>query len=206
MSELRQALSEINAIRAQVARGTEFRGYGPMSVAASGVLALMVAAVQTYGFAASSREPAIFLSIWVATAAVSVALTATETLARARRVHSGFALEMIHAALEQFLPCIAVGIALTAVATRAAREEIWMLPGLWGLVFGLGVFASCRFLPRQMFAVGVWYLIAGLASLMIASGPRTLMPWEMGISFGVGQLLVAAVLRYCVEESCAENH
>ncbi len=36
MSDLRQALSEISAIRAQVARGTQFRGYGPASIAASG--------------------------------------------------------------------------------------------------------------------------------------------------------------------------
>jgi len=46
MTELRQALAEIRAIRTQVARGTQFRGYGPRSIAASGVLAFAVAAVQ----------------------------------------------------------------------------------------------------------------------------------------------------------------
>jgi hypothetical protein len=206
MTELRQALNEINAIRAQVARGSEFRGYGPLSIACSGLLALIVAAVQVYGMGDSGREASIFLSIWVATAAVSVALTTVETIVRARRVHSGFASAMIHAALEQFLPSIAVGMALTAVVTRVAPAEIWMLPGLWELLFGLGVFASCRFLPRQMFAVGIWYLVAGLACLTIASGPRTLMPWEMGIPFGVGQLLVAAVLHFGFEGSCEESH
>ena len=75
-----------------------------------------------------------------------------------------------------------------------------MLPGLWALIFSLGVFASCRFLPRQMFAVGLWYLVCGLVCLMMASGRRVLSPWEMGIPFGVGQLLVAAVLRYGFEE------
>ena len=71
-----------------------------------------------------------------------------------------------------------------------------MLPGLWQLIFSLGVFASCRFLPRQMFAVGVWYLAAGLFCLVAESAARALSPWEMGIPFGVGQLLVAAVLRF----------
>ena len=206
MTELRQALNEINAIRAQVARGTEFRGYGPLSIASSGVLALLVAAAQTYGLHDAGRDPSTFLLIWITTAAVCVALTTVETVTRARRVHSGFAVEMIHAALEQFLPSIAAGIALTAVVTRVAREELWMLPGLWQLVFGLGVFASCRFLPRQMFAVGVWYLVTGLTCLTIASGQRTMMPWEMGIPFGVGQLLVAAVLHYGFEDSCEERH
>jgi len=34
MTDLSQALAEISAIRAQVARGTQFRGYGPASIAA----------------------------------------------------------------------------------------------------------------------------------------------------------------------------
>jgi len=79
---------------------------------------------------------------------------------------------------------------------RAAPREVWLLPGLWALVFSLGVFASCRFLPRQTFAVGVWYLVAGLTCLLVQSGSRTFLPWTMGISFGVGQLLVALVLQY----------
>jgi hypothetical protein len=51
-----------------------------------------------------------------------------------------------------------------------------------------------------MFGVGVWYLAAGLTCLMIESGPGVLSPWAMGIPFGIGQLLVAAVLRYGFEE------
>ena len=45
MKELQRALSEIQCIRSQVARGTEFRGYGPASIALSGVLALLGAAM-----------------------------------------------------------------------------------------------------------------------------------------------------------------
>ena len=41
MKDLRQALSEIHTIRNQVARGTEFRGYGPASIAVSGILAFL---------------------------------------------------------------------------------------------------------------------------------------------------------------------
>jgi hypothetical protein len=102
--------------------------------------------------------------------------------------------------LEQFLPALIVGVLLTGVLFISAPAELWMLPGLWELMFSLGVFASCRFLPRQTFAVGVWYLACGLACLTIESGPRVLVPWEMGIPFGVGQLLLAAVLQYGFEE------
>jgi hypothetical protein len=197
MKELQQALSEIHTIRNQVARGTEFRGYGPASIAVSGILALLVAAAQSQWMATPGRaDLTIWLSVWAGTAAVSVLLTGIETFARARRVHVGFAREMVQSAVAQFLPAIMVGFLLTVVMMRTAAQECWMLPGLWELVFSLGVFASCRFLPRQMFAVGVWYLAAGLFCLAAGSTTRALSPWMMGIPFGVGQLLVAAVLQF----------
>ena len=194
MRELRQALAEINAIKAQVALGTQFRGYGPRSIAASGVLALLVATAQARFLRVSERDFGIFLVVWGATAAVSVALSVWETLSRAKRVHIGFSNEMIHAAVAQFLPAVVVGILLTVVLTRTAPQVLWMLPGLWEVAFSLGIFASCRFLPRPMCAVGLWYLVSGLACLAIESGPQTLSPWSMGVPFGIGQLLVAAVL------------
>jgi hypothetical protein len=205
MTELRQALDDINAIRSQVARGTQFRGYGPVSVASSGFLALAVAAAQAHWAQSSERDLRLFLVVWISTAAVAVSLSALETVFRVRRVHSGLAVEMIQAAVEQFLPCIVVGLLLTVVLMCVAPQDSWMLPGLWAVLFSLGVFASCRFLPRQMFAVGAWYLTAGLLSLLIAAGHHVLLPWAMGISFGVGQLLVAAVLHFGFEDAIEES-
>jgi hypothetical protein len=204
LSDLRQALAEINAIRTQVARDTQFRGYGPISIAASGVLALIVAAVQG-GITKDSRDFFAFFLVWATTALIAVGLTATEMIRRTRRVHTGLANEMIQAAVEQFLPALVVGLLLTAVLVWAAPQELWMLPGLWQLLFSLGVFASCRFLPRQTFAVGIWYLFAGLTCLALQSGPKTFSPWSMGIPFGVGQLLVAAVLQYGFEKSIEDT-
>jgi len=205
MTELRQALDDINAIRSQVARGTQFRGYGPVSIASSGILALVVAAAQAHWSQNSEHNLRLFMVVWISTAMIAVALAALETVFRVRRVHSGLAVEMIQAAVEQFLPCVVVGLLLTVVLMSIAPQDSWMLPGLWAVLFSLGVFASCRFLPRQMFAVGAWYLGAGLVSLLIAAGHHVLLPWAMGISFGVGQLLVAAVLRFGFEDTIEES-
>jgi hypothetical protein len=194
MKDLQEALSVIHSIRNQVARGTEFRGYGPASIAASGVLAMLVAAMQAHWM--TKPDLTMWLAVWAGTAAVSVLLAGIETFARARRVHVGFAGEMIEAAVAQFLPAVMVGLLLTVVLVRVAARECWMLPGLWELIFSLGVFASCRFLPRLMFGVGVWYLAAGLFCLAAGSATQSLSPWTMGIPFGVGQLLVAAVLQF----------
>ena len=205
MTELRQALAEIRAIRTQVARGTQFRGYGPRSIAASGVLAFAVAAIQVSWLTGSQHDFSEFLQIWVATAAFSVALSAWETVTRARRLHDGFAKEMTHAAVEQFLPAMVAGILLTVVLVKATPQVTWMLPGLWELIFSLGVFASCRFLPRPMFAVGLWYLASGLTCLAVASVHQAVSPWSMGIPFGIGQLLVAFVLQYNYGDSVEEG-
>jgi hypothetical protein len=194
MKDLQEALSVIHSIRNQVARGTEFRGYGPASIASSGVLAMLVAAMQAHWM--TKPDLTMWLAVWAGTAAVSVLLAGIETFARARRVHVGFAGEMIEAAVAQFLPAVMVGLLLTVVLVRVAARECWMLPGLWELIFSLGVFASCRFLPRLMFGVGVWYLAAGLFCLAAGSATQSLSPWTMGIPFGVGQLLVAAVLQF----------
>ena len=203
MSELHRALAEIKHIRCQVARDTQFRGYGPASVAASGVLALLVAAVQSH-WMRSGTDFRAFAAVWITTAFLSLTMVTIQTLFRARRVHYGLAAEMILAAAEQFLPALVVGTLLTAVVLRAAPVEAWMLPGLWQLLFSLGVFASCRFLPRLTFAVGIWYLITGLTTLIVQGESQLLLPWTMGISFGIGQLFVAAIFQYGYESSDEE--
>jgi hypothetical protein len=195
MADLQKALAEINVIRGQMARAAEFRGYGPATLAVTGVLAFLAAMVQSHWLRNPDHDVGAYLAIWIATAAVSVIIIALETITRTRRVHSGLAREMIHAAVEQFLPAIVAGLLLTVVFVRYAPQNLWMLPGLWQVLFSLGVFSSCQFLPRPMFAVGVWYLAAGLTCLALGGGAWGFSPWVMGVPFGVGQLLVAVVLH-----------
>jgi hypothetical protein len=195
MRDLRRALAEIEAIRDQVARATQFRGYGPLTVAATGVLAVMAAGAQAAYVRDPAAETAAYLSLWAGTAAVSLALIALETVFRARRAHAALSLPMLQSAGEEFLPAIAAGSLLTLVIARDAAGSLWMLPGLWQVIFSLGVFSSCRRLPRPMLAVGLWYLCSGLILLARGDGSYALSPWSMGVPFGVGQILVAAVLR-----------
>ncbi len=194
MTDLNKALSEISTIRGHIARNAEFRGYGPATLTLTGVFAIVAAGLQADLLKAPERDIAAYLAIWVATAAVSLTIISIETVARTRRLHSGFAGLMIHSAMEQFMPAITAGLALTMVLWRSAPQDVWMLPGLWQIVFSLGVFASCRFLPRPMFAVGLWYLAAGLMCLTLGD-KRALSPLAMGVPFGIGQMLVAAVLQ-----------
>jgi hypothetical protein len=197
MTDFDEALAEITAIRSQMARSAGFRGYGPVTLALTGVLAVAAAFLQARLLRDPVREISEYLIIWGTTAALSIILIGIETVRRSRRVHSGLADAMVGTAVEQFMPAAVAGALLTLLLLRTAPENLWMLPGLWQVVFSLGVFASCHFLPRPIFGVGVWYLMTGLACLVYARGAWTLSPWAMGIPYGVGQIAVSAILwRY----------
>jgi hypothetical protein len=196
MKDLNQALTEIAAIRSQIVRTAEFRGYGPVTVAITGLVAIAAAELQARLLPAAAHEAATYLTLWIATAAISTTLIAFEMVLRSRTIHSGLAQEMILHAVEQLVPSGVAGILVTVVLLRVAPDSIWILPGLWQILFSLGVFASARFLPRTIFAVAAWYLVAGLICLSWAAGDRALSPWMMGLPFGIGQLLAAAILQW----------
>lgn len=195
MRDLDRALAEISEIRCQIARDTEFRGYGPATALATGLIAIGAAVVQAWWLKEPGRQALAYIGLWVATAALSAALVGAEMVTRSRRVHSCLADEMIQSAIEQLLPAGVAGVLLTAALAGSAPDSLWLLPGLWQILFALGIFASCRFLPRAMPVVGAWYLGAGLVCIACANGDQAFSPLAMGVPFGIGQLLVAAVLH-----------
>jgi hypothetical protein len=195
MNDLYKALGDISSIRRQMASTTEFRGYGPATLATTGLFAILAAAAQALWFSDPAHHISAYLGVWVSTAVLSAALTGVQMYNRARRIHSGLSNEMLRMAVEQFLPSAAAGLLVTIVLLRYVLFATWMLPGIWQVFFGLGIFSSCRFLPRPMIAAGAWYLLTGLSCLAMG-GNRALSPWTMGISYGAGQLLVAAILLF----------
>lgn len=197
--ELRQALADVAAIRAQLARSEHFYGYRSLTIAFSGVVGLAAAAVQSLWLPDPLAKLPTYLALWVGAAAVNAGVIATEICLRARAAQSPLQKRTALFALEQFLPAAAAGALVTVVIVRSAAEAVWMLPGLWSVLFSLGVFASCRLLPRPLLLVGVWYLGAGLAALAGGQDAAALAPWTMGAAFGVGQLLTALLLHATLE-------
>jgi hypothetical protein len=204
MDDLSKALGDIGSIRRQMARSTEFRGYGPATLAATALFSVAAACAQAMWLPDAAAHPVAYLGLWTGVAVVSGATIGVQMISRSHRMHSVLAGEMIRMAVEQFLPAIGVGAILTLVIANYAPQVLWMMPGLWQILSGLGIFSSCRFLPRAMTGAGVWYLAAGLFTVALADG-RALSPWAMGIPFGVGQLLIAGVLYCNAQETCDEG-
>jgi hypothetical protein len=111
---------------------------------------------------------------------------------------------MIRMAVEQFLPAVGAGLLLTIALSHFVPAVFWMLPGLWQVIFSLGVFSSCRFLPRPMVAAGAWYMLTGLVCITLGDN-RALAPWTMGLAYGAGQLLVAGILFVATPEGTDES-
>jgi hypothetical protein len=176
-----------------------------VTIAATGCLALVAGLAQWAWLPNPATDAFSYIALWVVTAAIAVVLVGVEMIARSRRIHTVLADEMIHAATEQFVPAGVAGALLTFVLYRFAPESLWMLPGLWQIIFSLGFLASCRSLPQPMYAVGVWYLAAGLITLILARDDQAFSPWAMAIAFGAGQFAMAAILCLKVGKNDAQG-
>jgi hypothetical protein len=192
MADLNQALVEIRSIRRQMAQNTVFRGYGPATLFATATVAALTGLVQAYLLPDPAAHPVQYVILWLTIAAFCAALIGTQMLTRANRLHSGMADEMIRMAVAQFLPAAAAGAILPFVLLHVTQNVFWMLPGLWQIIFSLGVFASRRCLPRPMLLVGIWFLLAGMACIALGD-TRSLAPVTMSGAFSVGMGLVAAI-------------
>ena len=204
MTDLNQALVDLREIRRHVAQTTEFRGYGPLTLSATALIALFAGMAQAYWLREPGTHPVEYVALWLTTAVLCASLIATQMLTRAHRQHSGMADEMIRMAVAQFLPAAVVGVILPFVLLRKTPGVFWMLPGLWQIIFSLGVFASCRSLPRAMLLVGVWFLLTGFACLALGDA-RSLAPLRMAGAYAVGMALVAGIHYFSAKKGVSDE-
>jgi hypothetical protein len=201
MRDLDRALADILTIRSQLAAGSAFQGYGPGAVGASGVVALAAAAVQAWSLGGAAPDATAYFTVWIVVAVISVAIMGVEMVARTRRHHSGLADEMLRHAVELMLPAGGVGALLLVALWQFAPDTLWIVPGLWLILVGVGAFASLHILPPSIAFGAAYYVVAGFIVLVLSAGTRTLSPWAMGLPFAIGQILVAIILH-----SASERH
>ena len=197
--QLDEALAQISAIRQQMAQAQVFRGYRSATTAFTALVAVLAAAAQAHWVPDPARQLDAYLAVWCAAAVASIIVVGVEMVVRSRRSDSSLQRQITLVVVDQFAPSLAAGALLTYVVAEFARGAAWMLPGLWAILFSLGLFASRRFLPRGVFLLGGYYLLAGLACLTLEPATRALSPWTMGTMFGVGQLLTAGFLYWTLE-------
>jgi DNA-binding transcriptional ArsR family regulator len=197
MTNLDKALADITAIRTQMARGAEFRGYGPATVAATGFVALFAAAVQAFYLPDPASNVFGYLALWIATAAISVGLIGVEMVGRSRQFTPGSPGDDLGGDRHSFRPAWRVRFNIRSLPFCAT--ERLMVPGLgrsYSASGSLPPAVACR--ARCMRACGIW----GPAQSVSRSraGRDAFSPWPR--TFGLGQLFMRPSLSECRRERC----
>lgn len=192
MSQLSEALSSLSEIHSHLAKGEVYQAITAKPVAVSGCAGALAAALQPNFVAVG--EPATFIWYWLIVAficgvlgssgAIVAYLWEGEPLLRRRtRIVTG-----------QFIPCILAGLLVPLALLSFAAQCVGMLPGLWSVFYGLGLFSTRPYLPRATGWVGLYYLVAGVLLLSFSSPIAVPNGWSLGGPFLFGQLGLALVL------------
>ena len=194
--QVREALERLDEIHDHLTKAEVYPGFRVPGVALAGVVGLVAAAAQPL---VAPPDPAGFVGYWAAVAA------ACGLLGGGAAVHSyavredEFARRRTRRVVAQFFPCLAAGGLLTLAFVRGGPELVRFLPGVWAVVFALGMVSARPYLPRGVGWVGLFYLAAGGLLLLRAADSAELSGWSVGGVFGVGHLATALVL-YVREE------
>lgn len=196
---LREAFDNLAAIRQRMVESELFRGYRALPVAVSGLLAVVAGLLQPLIAAEPMRDVRAFAALWLAVAALSIATASVTMWMRDHFAGPSHTRAITWLAIRQFVPCLIAGAAVTGVIVRFEPAAAWLLPGLWQLFFSQGIFASCRLLPRPIFAAAIFYMVSGIATLVLCRDDWALSPFAMALPFGLGQFLIAAILYWTLE-------
>ena len=188
MKDIESTLDDIARLRDQLAAGSRFQGLAPGVVALTGGAALGLGAWQ-----AKAHSEDLF--IWIILAAMCAMAIGTEAIIRARRLHRSMADRMLNTTLNRFMPAASAAGMTGMMVLLYAPEHSRFLPGIWQLLMGVGIFAMIASLPKQMVWAAGFYFASGTASLALSVGDTPATAWLMGVPFGLGQLLVAAILH-----------
>ena len=195
--EFSKALDQIAEIHAQIAKGEVYRGWRPLPVALSGVAGLGAAWLQPRTLGAA--DPVGFVLYWIAVAAACALVGSGEIVYSYAMNGSDYDRRRTRRVVAQFAPSLGAGAVVTAVSVRLSAALVALLPGLWAIFFGIGIFACRPYLPRASGWVAFYYWCAGAWLLWVADGVLPLRPWAVGGTFGAGQLLAALVLYWNLE-------
>jgi hypothetical protein len=165
----------------------------------------ITACIQPLCIADASGHVDAYLKLWFSAGGLCLAVVACGMVIRYRRSESPLDRELSVQAVYQFLPCLLVGGLFTYVLASTAWHTMWILPGAWEIFFGMGILACRQLLPRGTAFVGGFYLFCGLLAISLAKKEFLFSPLLMGIPFGAGQAMAAAILYWKLERNRAES-
>jgi hypothetical protein len=174
VTDVSRALAQIAAIHDQLAKAEIYRGWRSLPVAGSGLIGIGAAAWQSVFM--RPLEPLTFAVYWIAVAIAALFVGCAEIVWHYVRHAGETDRRRSRRVIAQFLPALLAGVIVSAALVRLSPALVVLLPGLWSLLFGVGIFATRPYVLSASVWVARYYWAAGLALLWVAGGVDTLSP------------------------------
>lgn len=194
--DLTRALDQLSEIHHHLNRTEVCRGYRSRTIAVTAVVAVVGSAL--YPYLVATPSPLNAVKFWMGLACINLVIVGWD-IAWDYAGYSRPQQRVTRKTIGQFVPALFVG-GVATLAFSASPELIGYLPGLWSLIYGLGIFSSRPYLPQGVGWVALFYVVSGTYLLMTASAGFS-SPWLMGVVFGGGQVGLSAVLYWNLERS-----
>jgi hypothetical protein len=202
---LDEALSDVDVIRGQLDKLPTVTCYRAATIGVSGCLAILASVWQPDFFRSSSDPGLSFLLYWTCVASACVVVIAVEMGWRYLTTATARQRKTTRQSLMEFCPSLIVGAMLGLLFATQLRSHVALLPGLWAIIFGLGVLATINRLPRGGIWIAVHYFASGFLCMKLATDEQALASWTMASTFGIGQLWSAVILHFSSSKPCKEN-
>jgi hypothetical protein len=153
-----RAMDNLQFIRETMAAAATFTAVSGWGTVIIGFTALVAA-----GLAAATDSMTRWVFIWTCEAVISVAISFYTMMLKARSVGLPLWSEPARKILFSFVPPLGVGALLTLVCYE--HNLIGLLPGVWMLLYGVGVVAAGTFSVRIVPVMGLAFMMVGAVAL-----------------------------------------
>ena len=146
-----RAMDNLRYIRETMERATPFTGISGMGEIAIGATALIASVI-------AARQPnfKLWFSVWIAEGLISLPIAGWSMDRKARAVRMSLISGSGRKAVFSLVPSLVAGGLLTLVMVRA--ELYNLIPGMWLLLYGTGVFTGGMFSVRAVPAMGICFI------------------------------------------------
>src|SRR5690606_14899153 len=181
-----RAADDLRYIRRTMEQAGEFTAVPGLGGLLMGTSALAAAA-------RAVRQPELerWLAVWLAEAAVAVAIAAGTIARKARSAGVPLRSGPGRKFMLSFLPPVAAGAALTLALYRAGAVEA--IPGAWLLLYGSGIVTAGTFSVRIVPVMGLCFMLLGAAALL---SPPEWGDAYLAAGFGGLHLLFGALIAW----------
>ncbi len=160
-----RAIADLRFIRDTMAGTAAYTAFSGLGLFIIGLGALLAGFLAEREAGVTSR-----LGIWVADAAVSIAIGCVTSILKARAADQPLFAGPIRKFSLSFAPAIVAGGVLTWVMLGTASQGL--LPGIWLLLYGVGLVSASTLSIRVVSAAGVVFFFLGALAL------TALAPWS----------------------------